>query len=117
MQKEHIYRGEVDPGGKITVTVDDEHRLDLFLDVQPESDRVPALFSWGAGMPGGARLAFALLYHATKDHALAENWCGAFCLKKMYALDRNDSWAMTALSIIEWVRDEQNEAIAMKQFQ
>jgi len=83
MQKEHIYRGEVDPGGKITVTVDDEHRLDLFLDVQPESDRVPALFSWGAGMPGGARLAFALLYHATQA-------------EKLDLLDRNASWRMSA---------------------
>ena len=112
MQKEHIYRGKVDPGGDIEVTVDGEHSLGLFLDVLPESNREPAIFSWGTETPGCVRLAFSLLYHASsKNKNLASKWRKEFCDEKIEKLNRNDSWEMSSQCINDWTKKKQHEEL------
>ncbi|MDA8002591.1 MAG: DUF6166 domain-containing protein [Alphaproteobacteria bacterium] len=113
MQNERTYRGEVNPGGGIEVTVDG-HPLDFFEDVLRESKEMPASFSWGTGTPGCVRLAFALLFDVSNDPEFAQRWSVAFCREKIDKLDRKTSWVMSSQCINDWVKKTRDSAMANK---
>ena len=63
----------------------------------------PTGFAWGYQGSGPAQLAFALLYHVTKDKETSQRFYQRFKADVIGAMPREGNWKLSYNDIVEWL--------------
>jgi hypothetical protein len=103
MPAERKYVATIQPtGAKVAVEEEGKRKrqLPLFLWLLNKS---PTGFAWGYGGSGPAQLAFALLYHVTRDKGKALEAYQDFKWQVIARKDVDKGWTMTSTEILEWL--------------
>jgi hypothetical protein len=69
-------------------------------------DHSPDGFAWGYGGSGPAQLAFALLYHVTKDKETAQRFYQRFKADVIGAMPMEDNWKLSYNDIVGWLGED-----------
>ena len=66
----------------------------------------PTGFAWGYQGSGPAQLAFALLYHVTKDKETSQRFYQRFKADVIGAMPREGNWKLSYNDIVEWLGED-----------
>ena len=66
----------------------------------------PTGFAWGYGGSGPAQLAFALLYHVTKDKETSQRFYQRFKADVIGAMPMEDNWKLSYNDIVGWLGED-----------